>query len=167
MQARTCPALKLTLTWWCWLLQVPDLLTADQPHSSQAIPLSPAPSQFRRSEQSPRVLCTISPSVANSADSKRDALGATVSKRHWNSLREQVKKPPGQSLLERMQWAAAQQAKEATPNGDNAQAVAQDVELQGSCQQTPKEAPVRPPRPSGKGSKSRLAANRDRLLQAE
>ena len=161
----TSPSLALSCA--CWPLQIPDLLTVDQDRSSHAAALSPALSQSRRTEQSPRVLCTISPSVANSADdTKRDTLGDTVSKRHWNSLREQVKKPPGQSLLERMQWAAAQQAKEAKANSSSsAQATTQAP--QSSGQPTAKEAPVRPPRPSGHGSKSRLAANRDRLLQAE
>jgi hypothetical protein len=54
---------------------------------------------------------------------------------------------------------------ELVANGSSTHAVVQDVELRGSGQSTPKEAPVRPPRPSGQGSKSRLVANRDKLLQ--
>ena len=91
-----------------------------------------------------------------------------MSKRHWKSLREQVKKPPGQSLLERMQQVAAEQAKHVRANDSvRADEVAQGPTLQASGVQAAKEPPVRPPRPSRHGSKSRLAANRDRLLQAE
>lgn len=151
-------------------LQVPDFLAADQSSSSQGTPVSSSPSQLvsRRTEQSPRILNTISTSAANSAESKRVAPDGAVSKRRWNSLREQVKKPPGQSLLERMQQAAEEQAKIAKANASvSAQDGVHGPESQASDLQAARESPVRPPRPSGHGSKSRLAANRDKLLHAE
>lgn len=76
-----------------------------------------------------------------------------MSKGHWSSLRKQVKKP-GQSLLERMQQAAAEQA-----------SVREERVLQG--EESPVSVPVRPPRPNRHGSKSRLEENRERMLRAE
>lgn len=158
---------RVSICWCC--LQVPDFLAADQATTSKRNPVSSSPSQLvsRHTEQSPRILNTISTSAANSAESKRVAPDGEVSKRHWKSLREQVKKPPGQSLLERMQQAAAEQAKIAKANDSvSAYDGVQGAESEASDLQAARESPVRPPRPSGH-SKSRLAANRDKLLQAE
>ena len=91
-----------------------------------------------------------------------------------------MKKPPGQSLLERMQAVAKQAAEangtsgdasstsRATPSSSQGDAKGEVALGDGAgAQDAPAATPVRPPRPSGQGSKSRLAENRARLLQAE
>ena len=140
--------------------------------SPAATAASPSP------KLSPRALSTLSANAeANAVDEVHRTAPSSGSKARWGVLKQQVKRPAGESLLQRMQAVAKQaeeansKAREVTTASKARPEVTADVAMEegGEAAVAVDEivldaAPTRPPRPSRDGSKSRLALNRERLL---